>query len=76
LQLDKSGEKSKLVSAQVIILLIAVIGFFATGGISRTKQAVLIAKQDFQLIKSKINSSDNINAIKQKTQAGLRGKEG
>ena len=64
-----------MVSAQVIILGIAVIGFFATGGIGKTKTALSIARSDFTLLKAKINESDFVNDIKEKTKSGMEGNE-
>ena len=62
-----------LVSAQMIVLLIAVIGFFATGGIRKTKTAIVTAKQDFALAKEK--TTDFVADIKAKQKAGLGGQE-
>jgi len=63
-----------LVSAQIIILFIAIIGFFATGGVGKSKKALATAKGDFQLVKSK--TTDFVADIKAKNKAGLEGKEG
>jgi len=62
-----------MVSAQIIILGIAVIGFFATGGIRKTKTAVTTAEQDFALAKEK--TTDFVNNIKAKQEAGMQGAE-
>jgi hypothetical protein len=64
-----------LVSAQVILLVIGVIGFFATGGIGKVKKAREIAQTDFNLIKERLNQSDFVNDIKEKTKSGMEGKE-
>jgi hypothetical protein len=63
-----------LVSAQIIILSIAIIGFFATGGIGKTKQALAIARTDFNVVRAK--TTDFVNDIKNKTDSGMEGKEG
>ena len=62
-----------MVSAQIIILGIAVIGFFATGGIRKTKTAIVTARQDFFLVKEKV--TDTVTDIKNKQKAGIEGKE-
>lgn len=64
-----------MVSAQVIILGIAVIGFFATGGLGKTKTALAIARSDFALVKEKLNQSDFVTDIKEKTKSGMGGQE-
>jgi len=56
-----------LVSAQIIILTIAVIGFFATGGIGKIKKATVTAKQDFALAKEK--TTDFVSQIKKTNKA-------
>jgi len=58
-----------LVSPQIILVALALIAFFATGGIGKAQRAIVTAKQDFQTVKGKItkfrsdlpNSSDNPN---------------
>lgn len=62
-----------MVSAQVILLVIGVIGFFATGGIGKTKTAIKTARQDFMLVKEKV--TDQVEMIKAKNKAGLGGQE-
>jgi len=64
-----------MVSAQMIVLGIAIIGFFATGGIGKTKTAIGIARADFNLIKAKVNESDFVTDIKKKSLNGMEGKE-
>ncbi len=63
-----------MVSAQLIILAIAIIGFFATGGIKKTKTALTTFRQDFELVKSK--TTDRVTDIKSKNKAGMGGQEG
>lgn len=63
-----------MVSAQLIILSIAIIGFFATGGIGKTKTALLTFRQDFELLQNK--TTDIVSNIKEKTLAGKNGAEG
>jgi len=63
-----------LVSAQLIILLIAVIGFFATGGLGKTKVALTTFRQDFELTKGQV--TDFVSDIKSKNKAGASGQEG
>lgn len=63
-----------MVSAQLIILSIAIIGFFATGGLKKTRTALTTFRQDFELIKMK--TSDIVTDIKNKNESGLRGQEG
>jgi len=62
-----------LVSAQLIILSIAIIGFFATGGVSKGRKALTTFRQDVELVKGK--STDFVQSIKSKTKAGMEGKE-
>lgn len=64
-----------MVSAQVILLGIALVGFFATGGIGKIKKANEIARSDFQIIKTRVNQSDFVNDIKNKTKSGMEGNE-
>lgn len=65
-----------MVSVQVILLAVGLIGFFATGGLGKIKTAKTIAQQDFMLVKAKFNQSDFVNDIKAKTKSGLAGSEG
>ena len=44
-----------MVSAQIILVSIALLGFFATGGISKVSRALETAKGDFNKIKGDIN---------------------
>ncbi len=62
-----------MVSAQIIILSIALIGFFATGGLSKLSVAKEIIKTDFQFAKMK--TTDFVNDIKSKQKAGMSGAE-
>ncbi len=54
-----------MVSPQIIIVGIAIIGFFATGGIGKVSGAISTAKNDFTFAKDKITNF----------QLGLNGKE-
>jgi len=72
--LQQKGEFQDLVSAQLIILGIAIIGFFATGGIGKTRTALTTFRQDFELVK--IKTSDIVSDIKNKNEAGKLGQEG
>lgn len=63
-----------MVSAQLVILSIAIIGFFATGGLSKLTTAKEIIKTDFQFAKMK--TTDFVNDIKAKSKAGKGGQEG
>ena len=63
-----------MVSAQIIILSIALIGFFATGGLSKLSVAKEIIKTDFQFAKMK--TTDFVNDIKAKQKSGMGGQEG
>jgi len=72
--LQQKGEFQDLVSAQLIILSIALIGFFATGGIGKTRKALTTFRQDFELVKMK--TTDVVADIKAKTTAGMGGQEG
>ena len=63
-----------MVSAQLIILSIAIIGFFATGGLSKLSTAKEIIKTDFQFAKMK--TTDFVNDIKSKQKSGMGGQEG
>jgi len=59
----------------MIVLAIAVIGFFATGGLGKIRKARDIARSDFLIVKERLNQSDFVNDIKSKTQKGLEGNE-
>jgi len=63
-----------MVSAQLIILGIAIIGFFATGGLSKLSTARDIIKTDFTFAKMK--TTDFVNDIKAKSKSGMEGQEG
>jgi len=63
-----------LVSVQIIILSIAIIGFFATGGLKKIKTAREIIKTDFEFARMK--TSDFVSDIKSKSKAGAGGQEG
>ena len=63
-----------MVSAQLIILSIAIIGFFATGGLSKLSTARDILKTDFAFARMK--TSDFVNDIKAKSKSGMGGQEG
>ena len=63
-----------MVSAQLVILSIAIVGFFATGGLSKLSTARDIIKTDFQFAKMK--TTDFVNDIKAKSKAGKNGAEG
>jgi len=43
-----------LVSAQILIVTIALLGFFATGGLSKVSGAVSTAKSDFSSLRGKV----------------------
>ncbi len=64
-----------MVSAQMILLIIGVIGFFATGGLGKIRTARDIARSDFNLLKEKLDTSDFVNDIKAKTKSGMGGNE-
>jgi len=72
--LQQKGDRINLVSAQLIILTIAIIGFFATGGLSKLTTAKEIIKTDFQFARMK--TTDFVNDIKAKSKSGMGGKEG
>jgi hypothetical protein len=63
-----------MVSAQLIILTIAIVGFFATGGLSKLTTAKDIIKTDFAFAKMK--TTDFVNDIKTKSKSGMKGAEG
>lgn len=63
-----------MVSVQVILLLIGVIGFFATGGVGKTRLALTTARQDFEMVKQQ--TTDFVTDIKAKSRAGAGGQEG
>ena len=63
-----------MVSAQLIILAIAIVGFFATGGLSKLSVAKEIIKTDFAFAQMK--TTDFVNDIKAKQKAGMGGQEG
>jgi len=63
-----------MVSAQLVILTIAIIGFFATGGLSKIKTAREIIKTDFEFARMK--TTDFVKDIKSKNKAGMGGQEG
>jgi len=63
-----------LVSAQIIILGLAIITFFATGGVKKSKTALTTFRQDFELVKGK--TSDFVSDIKNKNELGKQGIEG
>jgi len=63
-----------MVSAQLVILSIAIIGFFATGGLSKLTKAKEIIKTDFEFARMK--TTDFVNDIKNKQKAGMNGNEG
>jgi len=44
-----------LVSPQLILVTLALIAFFATGGIGKAKGALVIAKADFATVKGKLS---------------------
>jgi len=72
--LQQKGELIDLVSAQLIILSIALIGFFATGGLGKLKTAKEIIRTDFEFARMK--TSDFVSDIKGKTKSGMGGREG
>ncbi len=43
-----------MVSPQIILVVLAVIAFFATGGIDKAGRAITTAKADFVTVKGKI----------------------
>lgn len=43
-----------MAKAQLILVGLALIAFFATGGISKAKSAIVTAKADFSTVKGKI----------------------
>ncbi len=51
--MQQKGERIDLVSAQLIILSIALIGFFATGGLKKITTAKDIIKTDFEFARMK-----------------------
>lgn len=63
-----------MVSAQIIILGIALIGFFATGGLKKITTAKEILKTDFAFAKMK--TTDFVEQIKAKQKSGMGGQEG
>jgi len=71
--LQQKGERIDLVSAQIIILSIALIGFFATGGLGKIKTAREIIKTDFEFAKMK--TSDFVADIRAKSKNGMTGHE-
>ena len=44
-----------LVSPQIILVTLAVIAFFATGGIDKARRALVIAKADFTTVKGQVS---------------------
>ena len=62
-----------MVSAQLVILSIALIGFFATGGLKKISTAKEIIKTDFAFARMK--TSDFVNDIKDKQKSGMGGQE-
>ncbi len=63
-----------MVSAQIIILGIAIVGFFATGGLSKLSTAKEIIKTDFAFAQMK--TTDFVNDIRAKQKSGMGGQEG
>ncbi len=63
-----------MVSAQLIILSIALIGFFATGGLKKITTAKDIIKTDFEFARMK--TTDFVSNIKSKQKSGMGGQEG
>ncbi len=62
-----------MVSAQLVILSIALIGFFATGGLKKIGIAKEIIRTDFEFARMK--TSDFVNDIKSKSKSGMGGNE-
>ncbi len=62
-----------MVSAQLIILAIAIVGFFATGGLSKLSVAKEIIKTDFAFAQMK--TTDFVNDIRAKQKSGMGGQE-
>ncbi len=43
-----------MVSAQLILVSLALVAFFATGGIDKAKRAITTARADFQTVKGSV----------------------
>jgi len=63
-----------MVSAQLILVSLAIIAFFATGGRKKITIAKETIQQDFEFLKMK--KTDFVTNIKAKNEAGKMGKEG
>jgi len=63
-----------LVSPQIILVTLALVAFFATGGIDKARRALVTFKADFSTVKGQV--TDFQESILTKTKAGMKGQEG